>query len=140
LLEADCPEFAALPIRMVDEGWDNFTFLVGQRYAARFPRRKVAVPLLVNEQRWLPVLAPKLSLEVPVPVYVGQPSEMFPWPWSVVNWIQGATAETHFFHAADATLLAENLLELHQPAPAERQRIRFAECRSRPRVRFVKSG
>jgi aminoglycoside phosphotransferase (APT) family kinase protein len=125
LLAAECPELAEDPIRLVDEGWDNFTFLVGQRYAARLPRREVAVPLLVNEQRWLPVLAPRLSLEVPVPVYVGQPSALFPWPWSVVHWIQGKTAETHVFHSADTTLLARVLRALHQPAPGDAPRNPF---------------
>src|SRR5262245_19282678 len=102
---------------MVDEGWDNFTFLVGQRHAARLPRREAAVAFVVNEQRWLPILAARLPLQVPVPVHVGQPSEMFRWPWSLVDWIPGVTAERHFFHSADTALLAETLLALHQPAP-----------------------
>jgi len=102
---------------MVDEGWDNFTFLVGQRHAVRLPRRKAAVPFLVNEQRWLPVLASRLPLQVPAPVHVGNPGEFFPWPWSVVDWIPGATAEGHCFQSADTALLAETLLKLHQPAP-----------------------
>lgn len=102
---------------MVDEGWDNFTFLIGKRLAAQLPRREVAAPLLVNEQRWLPVLAPRLSLRVPEPVYVGQPHELFPWPWSLVKWIPRCVADTHVFHSADTSLLAENLLKLHQPAP-----------------------
>jgi aminoglycoside phosphotransferase (APT) family kinase protein len=52
-----------------------------------------------------------------VPIHFGQPSELFPWPWSVVKWIPGGTAEGYCFTAADAALLAEALLILHQPAP-----------------------
>lgn len=117
LLKAECPQFADQPIRLVDEGWDNFTFLVGARHAVRLPRRTLAVQLLVNEQRCLPLLAPRLSVEVPVPVHVGKPSDLFPWPWSVVRWIEGLTAENHAFHDDDIALLAETLRQLHQPAP-----------------------
>jgi aminoglycoside phosphotransferase (APT) family kinase protein len=119
LLDAEYPGIADRSIRLVDEGWDNFTFLIGQHHAARFPRRAVAVPLLVNEQRWLPLLAPRLPIDVPAPVHVGQPSQRFPWPWSVVNWIAGSTSEDHHFSAADTVLLAETLLALHQPALAD---------------------
>ena len=119
LLAAECPELAELPVRMVDEGWDNFTFLAGQQYAVRLPRREAAVPLLLNEQRWLPVLAPRLPLAVPTPVYCGAPGELFPWPWSVVHWAPGVTAERHPFHSPDVRLLAETLLKLHEPAPDE---------------------
>ena len=117
LLELECPELCELPIRIVGEGWDNFTFRVGQRYAVRLPRRKVAVSLLANEQRWLPVLAPRLSLEVPELVHLGRANELFPWPWSVVNWVAGDTAETHFLQSTDTVPLAQALHELHQPAP-----------------------
>lgn len=117
LLASQCPALAEEPIRLVDEGWDNFTFLVGSRHAARLPRRELAVALLANEQRWLPVLAPRLPLEVPTPVHAGRPSEEFPWPWCVVHWIAGHTAETHNCGSADAALLAETLAALHQAAP-----------------------
>jgi aminoglycoside phosphotransferase (APT) family kinase protein len=58
-------------------------------------------------------------LEVPVPVHVGKFSEWFPWPWSVVNWIEGNTAESHPFTTSDVATLAESLVALHQPAPED---------------------
>lgn len=119
LLEIECPSLADDSISLVDEGWDNFTYHVGERHAVRLPRRELAVALLANEQRWLPLLAPRLPLETPVPIHVGKPSKLFPWPWSVVNWIPGNTAENHCFQPADVALLAKALLALHQPAPVE---------------------
>jgi aminoglycoside phosphotransferase (APT) family kinase protein len=119
LIELECPSLAAESIWLVDEGWDNLTYRLGKRYAVRLPRREVAVALLVNEQRWLPLLAPQLPLETPVPVHVGNASRLFPWPWSVVNWIRGDTAENHCFTRAEMTLLVETLIALHQPAPDE---------------------
>jgi aminoglycoside phosphotransferase (APT) family kinase protein len=117
LLEVDCPSLAKLPIWLVDEGWDNFTYRVGNQHAVRLPRRELAVGLIANEQHWLPLLAPRLPLATPVPVYVGKPSKLFPWPWSVVNWIPGCTAENHCFTPDDISVLAETLVALHQPAP-----------------------
>jgi aminoglycoside phosphotransferase (APT) family kinase protein len=136
LLDAQCPRFAGEPLRLVDEGWDNVTFLLGERHAVRLPRRDAAVALLLNEQRWLPVLAARIPLSVPVPVHLGAPSASFRWPWSVVAWVPGDTAERHRFGAADVALLAETLLALHQPAPedAPRNLVRGVPLRDRAEV------
>lgn len=115
LIDSACPELRAYPVRWLDEGWDNFIFEVGP-YAARLPRRKLAVPLLLNEQRWLPVLAARLPLDVPLPMHAGQPGPLFPWPWSIVPWIAGQTAQSHIFTFDDTVLLAQTLQALHQPA------------------------
>lgn len=117
LLQAECPALAGAPLHLVDEGWDNVTVRIGARHAARLPRRQVAVALLVNEQRWLPLLAERIPLAVPTPVHAGAAGPIFPWPWSVVRWVPGETADAHAFSFADAELLAQSLRALHQPAP-----------------------
>lgn len=117
LLEGACPRFARAPLRRIDEGWDNVTFRLGNRHAVRLPRREAGVALLLNEQRWLPALAPRLPLPVPVPVHAGPPSPLFRWPWSVVTWVVGRSAERHRFTSADVALLAETLVALHRPCP-----------------------
>ncbi len=117
LLEAECPGLAREPLRRLDEGWDNVTFLLGMEHAVRLPRREAGVALLLNEQRWLPVLGPRIPLAVPAPVHAGAPRAPFGWPWSVVAWVPGTTAERHRFRSEDVALLAKALLALHQPAP-----------------------
>ncbi|MDH3271645.1 MAG: aminoglycoside phosphotransferase family protein [Gemmatimonadota bacterium] len=119
LLEAQHPHHLTGDLTFVGEGWDNFIFRVGAEYALRLPRREVAVELLRNEQRWLPTIAERLTLSVPVPVAVGEPSALFPWPWSVVPWIEGTTAEDAALSQADAALLGWTLRSLHQAAPPE---------------------
>jgi aminoglycoside phosphotransferase (APT) family kinase protein len=119
LLERDDPDLAREPIRLVDEGWDNLTFRVGEDHAVRLPRRASAVALLLKEQRWLPVVARDLPLSVPMPVHAGTPTEEFPWPWSLVTWVPGESAEEHEFNPRDASLMAETLRTLHQAAPRE---------------------
>jgi len=119
LLLAQCPEFATGPIERVGEGWDNVTFRVGPDLALRLPRREVAVELLRREQRWLPRFAGRLDVAIPVPVAIGAPSELFPWPWSVVPWIPGRPLGHAALPETAGVHLASLLRALHQPAPPE---------------------
>lgn len=57
--------------------------------AVRMPRTDDYTQDLLNEIRWLPQLAPKLPVPVPTLVAVGQASELFPRPWTVVSWVPG---------------------------------------------------
>jgi aminoglycoside phosphotransferase (APT) family kinase protein len=45
-----------------------------------------------KEQRWLPVLAPRLPLPIPTPVAKGEPALGFPYAWSVYRWLDGTIA------------------------------------------------
>ena len=75
--------------------------------------------LLRKEYAWLPALAPRLPLPIPVPQRFGEPSERFPRPWIVTTWVPGAPADRDpATRAADAAkTLAAFLTALHQPAP-----------------------
>ena len=119
LLQEQHPDLASQRLVEVAEGWDNKVFRLGQDLAVRLPRRESTVDLIAHEQRWLPELAAGLPLSVPVPVRVGRPGNLFPWPWSVVRWFAGHTAL-----AAPpedlrpiATALGHFLRALHQAAP-----------------------
>lgn len=119
LIRDQHPELADLELVLVDEGWDNVTFRLGRDHALRIPRRSAAVQLLLNERRWLPQLAPRLPVEAPVPVFDGFASPRLEWPWSIVRWVRGATADTATLHDDQAPVLARTLRALHHPAPAE---------------------
>ena len=67
LLEAQHADLARLPIVDVGSGWDNKLYRLGEDLAVRLPRRSAAACLIEQEQRWLPQLAPRLPLPVPVP-------------------------------------------------------------------------
>jgi aminoglycoside phosphotransferase (APT) family kinase protein len=121
LLREQQPALAERPVRLVANGWDNAVFAVGEELLARFPRRAASVASVTNEQRWLPVLAPRLPLPVPSPVYAGVPGSGYPWPWSVVAFFPGqvaALAEPSDPTAA-ARALAWFLACLHRPAPSD---------------------
>jgi aminoglycoside phosphotransferase (APT) family kinase protein len=91
LLREQLPQLGNLPLTPVElAGWDNVTFRLGGEYIVRLPSEDAYVPQVEKEQRWLPVLAKKLSMRIPEPVGVGVPSERFPRPWSVYRWLPGA--------------------------------------------------
>jgi aminoglycoside phosphotransferase (APT) family kinase protein len=121
LLDEQHPDLAAAPIVAVGEGWDNALFRVGADLVARMPRRAAAAALIAHEQRWLPDLAPKLPLPVPLPVRIGRPSQLFPWAWSIASWLEGETAQRVPPRNLDAAArtLGGFLASLHQPAPAD---------------------
>lgn len=117
LLEEQAPHLAGLRAMKVTDGWDNAVWRLGDALAIRITRRAVAVDLHRHEQRWLPVLAPRLPLPVPAPVIVGVPSARFPWPWSVVPWFEGDVAALAPPLPRESRALGSFLAALHVPAP-----------------------
>lgn len=75
------PELEVRSLRPFAEGWDYAIWAVNEEWAFRFPRRAVAVPGVEVEIAALPALAPRLPLPVPAPVFVGSPTDEFPWPF-----------------------------------------------------------
>ncbi|BCL37952.1 aminoglycoside phosphotransferase family protein [Nostoc sp. MS1] len=118
LLSDQHPDLAHLTIRLVDTGWDNVMFRLGDRLSVRLPRRTIAAKLIENEQSWLPLLANQLTLPVPNPYRIGKPANDYPWQWSIVPWISGVAADQAEPHANQAKIFASFLRSLHIPAPA----------------------
>ena len=117
LLEEQHPDLANTSLTLIDSGWDNVTYRLGEDHAVRLPRREVAATLIEHEQRWLPELAPNLPLPVPAPVRTGHPGLGYPWAWSIVPWLEGETADLSPLAADQSSSLAKFLTALHQPAP-----------------------
>ncbi|MEV0274954.1 aminoglycoside phosphotransferase family protein [Streptomyces sp. NPDC050610] len=120
LLRDQHPDLAGHPVRLGARGWDNQLWRLGDDLAVRLPwATESADELLRKEHAWLPALAPRLPLPVPVPQRLGEPSERFPRPWIVTTWVPGAPADhapaTRGEDSADR--LAGFLTALHQPAP-----------------------
>jgi len=118
LVREQRPDLAGRSLVRVANGWDNATFRLGDDLAVRLPRRDEAVPLIRHEQRYLPAIAARSPVAVPVPVHAGWPTSDFPWPWSIVQWVPGAPATDVGMAdrrpAADG--LAAFLRSLHVPA------------------------
>jgi aminoglycoside phosphotransferase (APT) family kinase protein len=93
LVDSQFPHWAGLPIRPVElSGWDNRTFRLGDELSVRLPSGAGYRLQVEKEQRWLPVLAPRLPLPIPQPVARGEPGEGYSFAWSVYRWIEGTPA------------------------------------------------
>ena len=90
LIAQQFPHWAGLPIRPVAmDGWDNWTFHLGDRMKVRLPSAEGYAEQAAKESHWLPILAPQLPVDLPVPIAVGQPDVTFQWTWSIYQWIDG---------------------------------------------------
>lgn len=117
LLHDQHPDLAHLDIALVDVGWDNAMFRLGDRLSVRIPRRQIAAALIEHEQTWLPRIAAQLPIAVPVPYRVGIPALGYPWRWSVLPWLTGSPADLEPPHSGQAKRFGEFLWALHVPAP-----------------------
>lgn len=120
LLTDQHPDLAASSLRRVASGWDNEIFRLGDAYAVRLPRRATAASLVLNEQRWLPQLAPELPLPIPAPLRRGVPGRGYPWAWSVCPWFEGETAAEAGPEPLQAARdLGRFVVALHHAAPPD---------------------
>ena len=121
LLREQRPGLVDLGITEVALGFDNSIWRIGEELVARLPRRDVAATLLRHELRWLPVIAPGLTLPTPVALFEGEPSASYPWPWSVSRWMPGDPGDQLDAgqRRGSARPLGEFLRSLHRPAPPE---------------------
>ena len=49
LLAKQCPSLAGLPVSLVENGWDNAIYRLGDSLVVRLPRRAFAAPLVASE-------------------------------------------------------------------------------------------
>ena len=116
LIRAQCPGVDAAKISILGAGWDNIAFLVDDKWVFRFPRRKVAVPLLMNEIRALPKLKSHVPLAIPKMQWFGKWQN--DWPFAGYALLNGTTAcrasITDEQRTAAAKPLAEFLKALHK--------------------------
>lgn len=116
LVATQFPQWKDLPIKPVAvSGWDNRTFHLGDHLLVRMPSAADYALQVEKEHQWLPILAPLLPLQIPVPLAIGEPAEGYPWRWSIYQWIEGETAASGYI--ADmrdfATSLAQFFIALH---------------------------
>jgi aminoglycoside phosphotransferase (APT) family kinase protein len=90
LLAAQLPHLAELPLTRIEAwGTDHAIFRLGDDLSVRVPKIGWAGKQGENESRWLPVVAPRLPVEVPVPLAVGYPTDRYPFRWYVSPWLRG---------------------------------------------------
>ena len=121
LLAGQHPDLAGQPVQFLANGWDNAMFRLGDDLLVRLPRREPAAQILLNEQRWLPMLAQRIQLPIPAPERTGRPAHGYPFSWSVVPYLPGEpAADADSLDLADAAGSVGGFLgSLHAPAPPD---------------------
>ncbi len=110
LVDTQFPQWSGLPLRLLDPaGSDHVIYRLGERLSVRLPRHAGAVGQAEKELEWLPRLAPRLPLAIPVPVGVGEPDFGYPWRWAVSRWLDGEVATVEAL--ADSSVAAVELAE-----------------------------
>lgn len=93
LIGEQMPQWVGLPLdRMETSGTVNAIFRLGDDKVVRLPRTPDFSDGPAHEARWMPVFAPLLPLTVPEHRGLGRPTDEFPSPWSVLQWIEGEPA------------------------------------------------
>jgi aminoglycoside phosphotransferase (APT) family kinase protein len=122
LLASQFPRWAGLPLSRLDPaGSDNVIYRLGEDMSVRLPRGEWAAGQAAKELYWLPRLASRLPLPVPVPLAVGRLAVGYRWDWSVSRWLPGATATVQGLADPRRTAgeLAEFLTALQHALPVE---------------------
>lgn len=117
LLKQQHPELASLPLGERFDGWDMVTYRLGDHLGLRLPRVEAAVASLTTEIRWIAQLSPGWSFPHSHVERVGEPGRGYPWPWAVVSWVQGDTADSAPLAADAGVGLGMALAQIHTPAP-----------------------
>jgi len=90
LIAEQFPEYACLPITDVEkQGHDNRTYRLGDSMLIRMPTAADYALKVPKEQELLPQLAKRLSLSIPAPIKMGNPSSDYPYPFSIYKWLPG---------------------------------------------------
>ncbi len=100
LLEAELAEWAALPLEhLATSGTDNAMWRVrvedGPDVVVRLPRRPGAAAGVLTETSVLRQVRDSevaAVVQTPLVLHVGEPHEVFPYHWSVLEWIDGTDA------------------------------------------------
>jgi aminoglycoside phosphotransferase (APT) family kinase protein len=115
LIASQFPRWSRLPLAPVEPaGTDHAIYRLGDDMAARFPRIGWAAGQPAKEFAWLPRIASHLSVAVPEPLALGDPTDAYPFHWLVCTWLEGdnATPERLASQESTARDLARLLTEL----------------------------
>jgi aminoglycoside phosphotransferase (APT) family kinase protein len=78
VIATQCPQLAPADVRLLGEGCDSVAFEVNGEWVFRFPKGEETAAQFAIEARLLPQIAPRLPLPVPVFLFSGEPSTLFP--------------------------------------------------------------
>ncbi|MFD9699874.1 aminoglycoside phosphotransferase family protein [Lentzea sp. NPDC059081] len=115
LIRSQFPRWRGLPITQVRHGGtNNALYRLGDELAVRLPRIGWAKDEAERDFGIVPLLAPHLPVAVPEPLVLGEPSEEYPFRWTVVRWLPGDISTIGEVRESTPVRLAEFVLALQE--------------------------
>lgn len=119
LIAEQFPAYAQLPVVAVEkQGHDNRSFKLGDDLVIRMPTADTYALKVPIEHEYLPKLKPYLSVPIPEPIKMGNPSANYPFHFSIYRWLNGVSVNQvtldEFSLETLAAELAAFLKQLHQ--------------------------
>jgi aminoglycoside phosphotransferase (APT) family kinase protein len=147
LLKQQCPDYGDLNlVRIPSSGTVHALFRLGEQHVIRLPRIEASSGI-EKEWAWLKQLAPHLNTPISVPIFHGQPSENYPWPWLISHFHQGANPDFEHDneHHQLAIDLSEFLNQFHtmpviEHAPLSRRGVPLRNLNAQTRKEIAKIG
>lgn len=110
LISSQFPELSQLSIREIDrQGHDNRTYRLGDEMLIRLPTMDCYFLAVEKEQKYLPLIKRYITADIPVPLKMGSPSELYPYQFSIYKWLEGKPLNTIDFDDELAINLAYEL-------------------------------
>lgn len=95
LVDRAFPEYVEDVLRhMSDSGSSNALFRLGNDKLVRLPRQPGGGASIDKEASWLPYVAPRVTVELPAVVGVGEPDLGYPERWAITTWLNGNRPST----------------------------------------------
>ncbi|MFI6094400.1 aminoglycoside phosphotransferase family protein [Lentzea sp. NPDC051213] len=115
LIRGQFPRWHGLPLtRLRHGGTDHEIYRLGDELAVRLPRIEWAKDQAERDFVTVPRLAPHLPVAIPEPLELGDPTEHYPYRWSVVRWLDGDISTIDAVNRDTATRLAEVVRSLNE--------------------------
>ena len=124
------PEYKHFTVTSVEkQGHDNRTYRLGNEMLIRMPTEEPYALKVAKEQEILPQIAPYLTIDIPHPVKMGNPSKIYPYPFSIYKWLVGQSISLLVLDDKDSENLAfdlakflkelQNIKNVEGPAPGQ---------------------
>lgn len=117
IISQQFPHFSHLEIRkVINSGHDNRTFHLGNEFSLRFPSALEYSTQVIKEHTYCNRLQNMISFQITSPIELGQPSDLFPYHFSINRWFDGESINSMNIQDKDklASDCAKFLLELKQ--------------------------
>jgi len=147
LIKQQCPQYNTLSLKRIPSSSTvHALYQLGQQFVVRLPRIQ-ATQGIEKEWAWLKHLSPHLDISISEPIFRGNPSEFYPWPWLISHYYPGITPsfEKQNEHSWLAIALADFLNQFHkipliEDAPQSRRGVPLKDLDKQTRQEIVSIG